>query len=206
MLPPCVAFFEQVGNDVQLIRDLRAAEDRDERTDGVFEGIRHDGEFFFDEEAADGGFHQPVFHDRRRGSVRAVRGAECVVHVGVAVRGEFFAEFEVFLFLFPVETEVFEQNAFAFFAGGDFLLRVRSHDVRRKRHLVSEQFVQALRNGGEGEFFRLVLFRFFDDRFRGRLAGVYLFLVFLVEFHFVGEDGVGFAHVRAEGDFRAAFH
>ncbi len=43
-----VALFEQVGNNVELIRNLRAAENCYERTNGVFERVSHNGKFFFD--------------------------------------------------------------------------------------------------------------------------------------------------------------
>ncbi len=201
-----IAFFKQVGNDVQFVGDLCAAQNRNEGMNGVFERIRHHGEFFFDEEATGGGLNQTVFHDRRGGSMRAVRGAECVVHVNVAVGSKFFAEIQIFLFLFPMEPKVFKQYAFALFTSGNFRLRIFSHNVGSEGHFSAEQFVQTFCDGRKSQFFGFVLFCFFNDRFGSRFARVYFLLVFLVQFHFVREDGVRFAHVRAERDFCALFH
>ena len=110
-----------------------------------------------------------------------------------------------------METEVFEQDAFAFLARRDFRLCVGTDDVGSESHFAAEQLVESLCDGREGEFFGLVLLCLIDDRllcrrllFRGKRFDFRL--VFLREFHFVGEDGMGFAHVRAEDDFRAVLH
>ncbi len=173
---------------------------------GVFERIRHDGEFLFDEEPAHGFLYKAVLDDRRRGRVRTVRRAECVVYIDIAVSGKLLAEFEILFLFFPVEAKVFKQDAFAVFAGGNFCLRVGTDNVGGKRDFSAQQLIEARRNGGESELFGLVLLSFFDDRFGGRFAFVDLFLILFVEFYFGGKNRVGFAHVRAENDLCAFFH
>ena len=117
----------------------------------MFEGVRHDGEFFFDKEAADGSLNKTVFHDRRRGSMGTVRRSECVVYINIAVGSELFAEFKVFLLFFPVEAEIFKEHAFALFERVDLCLCVGTDYVAGKRDFAAEQFVQTLCNGSEGE-------------------------------------------------------
>lgn len=148
-----VAFFKQVGNYAQLIRHFRAAQNRHERTGGMFQRIRHDGEFLFDEEAANRRFYKPRFHDARGGGVRTVRRAERVVYVYVGIRSQSVHEFgRLFLFAL-VETQVFEKHAFAVFQRRNLGFRVVADYVFRKRYLAAEQFVEARRNGGEGKLF-----------------------------------------------------
>jgi len=47
------------------------------------------------------------------GSVRAVRGAECVVDVNIAQRGQFLGEFGIVLLLLRMEAQVFQQQHLA---------------------------------------------------------------------------------------------
>ena len=206
-----IALFKQVVDDVELVCDLRAAEDGDEGADGMFEGVCHDGELLLDEEAADGGLDEAVLDDGCRGGVRAVCGAECVVHIDVAEGSELLAEFEVLLLLLPMEAEVFKEHAFALLAGCDLCLCVGTDDVVREGHLAIEKFVEALCDGLEGELFEIVLLCLFDDRLLGGCLlfcgeSFHLCLVLLVELDFIREDGVRLAHVRAEDDPGTLLH
>ena len=146
-----IALFQQIGNNVELVCDLCSAEDRNEGVLGMFEGVCHDGEFFFDEEAADGSLNKTVFHDRRRGSMGTVCRSECVVYVNIAEGSEFFAEFKVFLFFFPVEAEIFKEHAFALFERVDLCLCVGTDYVAKKRDFAAEKLVKTLCNGSEAE-------------------------------------------------------
>ena len=206
-----IALFKQVVDDVELVCDLRTAEDGDEGADGMLEGVCHDGELLLDEEAADGGLDEAVLDDGCRGGVRAVRGAECVVHIDVAEGSELLAELEVLLLLLPVEAEVFQEHAFALLAGGNFCLCVGADDVVREGDFAVQKLVEALCDGLERELFQIVLLRLFDDGLLGcglLLCGesLHLCLVLLVELDFIREDGVRLAHVRAEDDLGAMLH
>ena len=77
---------EQRVDDVDLSRDLGAAQHRDERALGMVERVAQVGELALHEEARDGGLEQPG--DRFGGGVGAMRRAEGVVDVEVAQRGE----------------------------------------------------------------------------------------------------------------------
>ena len=120
-----------------------------------------------------------------------MRRAERVVYVNIAVSGELFSEFQILFLFFPVEAKVFEQNAFAVFAGGDFRLCVGSDHIGGERHFSAEQLVETRRHGSEGKLLRLVLLGFFDDRFGGRFALVDLFLIFFIYFLIGGVNRVG---------------
>ena len=73
-------------HDRELVRDLRTAEDGDERTDRVLDGVAEELDLLLEEEAGDGGL-DVVRDDRGRG-VGAVGRAERVVAVEVAVARE----------------------------------------------------------------------------------------------------------------------
>ena len=73
-----------------------------------------------------------------------MRGSERVVHVDIRILRQFTAECGISPLLFGVETEIFQKHAFALFERGDLCLRIRSHDVFRKRHFAAQQFVQAV--------------------------------------------------------------
>ena len=177
----------------------------------MFEAVRHDFELFLDEEAADRRFDEAVLYDRRRGSVRAVRRAERVVHIHVAVGSELFAEFEISALFTGIKAQVFEENAFSLFARCDFRLGIGAGNVFRERHFAAEQFVQPVRNGFKGKFDGIVLLRLFNVFF-GRLClfvrrkGFDRLFLFLVKFDFRVENVVRLAHVRAEDDFCPMLH
>ena len=205
-----VAFFEEVGDDVQFIGNLGAAQNGDEGVLGMFQRIGHDGEFLFDEESANGGFDQSLFNDRGRGGVAAVCGAERVVDIDVAIGREGFAEIIFLLGLALVETQVFEENAFAVLAGGDFGLCVGADDVVRESDLAAEQLVESVRNGFEAELFQIA-----RGLLKGGLLGGFLLRfgqsvdlcqLLFIELDFFVEYVVRLTHVRAERDFRALVH
>ena len=75
-----VALVDQVVDDADLILDLRAAEDRDQRALGILERAAHELDLLLDQKAHGGG---QELGDAAGGGVRAVRGAERVVHVEV---------------------------------------------------------------------------------------------------------------------------
>ena len=77
---------QQVLHDGQFVGDLGAAEDRHEGVGGVLDRAAEVLDFLFHQKAGDIGLH--VLADDGGRSVRAVRAAEGVVAVDVAVGGE----------------------------------------------------------------------------------------------------------------------
>ena len=140
---------EQVVDDVQLIRDLRAAEDGDERTGGIGQRLAHHRDLFLDQVAADGG--QVLRHAGGRG-VRAVHGAEGVGNVHVGKRGEFLDEGIVVLLFTRIEPGVFKQDDLSVFQRGGFRLRVGTDRVGGERDLHAEQFGEPDGDGGQTVF------------------------------------------------------
>ena len=100
---------EQVLDDADLVRHLGAAEDGDERRFGVLQHRRQD----LDLARAAGSrraLSREVLHHAGGRGVRAVRGAEGVVHVDVASRASCGGERRVVLLLLGVEAQVLEQQ------------------------------------------------------------------------------------------------
>ena len=205
-----IALVQEVGYYVELIRDLCAAEHRNERAHGVVEAVSHHFEFLLDKEAADGRLYESLLDDRRRGGVRAVRRAERVVHIDIAIGSELFAEFGISPLFAGIETQVFEQYAFALFERRDFLFCVGTNDVGSESNFIVQKLVEPVRDRFQREFFEIAL-RLFDILggslsliFRGQSLDR-LFLLF-IEFDLFVEDIVRLAHVRAQNDFRVVLH
>ena len=97
-------------DDVDLVGDLRAAEDRDERALRVADGVAEELQLLLDEEADHARLALHRLRHAERAGVLAVGGAEGVVHVDVAELGELLGEVRVVLLLFLVEAEVFQQQ------------------------------------------------------------------------------------------------
>ena len=83
-----VDFVEKVLNDVDLAGDFRSAEDGHEWFLRRFERLAEIGDFLLHQQSGDGGLE--VVRNALRGGVRAVRGAEGVIHVDLGQRGERF--------------------------------------------------------------------------------------------------------------------
>ena len=80
---------EHVPDEADLVRDLEAAQDHDERPRRVAQQAAEDLELLRHEQAGHGG---QVVRDALGGGVRAVRRAEGVVHVDVAERRQLLGE------------------------------------------------------------------------------------------------------------------
>ena len=100
----------EVVEDLDLVGDLGAADDRGEGALRLFHERRQELDLPLHEEADVGGQDRRHAVGRRVG---AVRGAEGVVDVDVGVGGERLGEVGVVLLFFRVEAEVLEQEALA---------------------------------------------------------------------------------------------
>ena len=86
-----INLIKEALDDRELIGDLSAAENSDERTDRILDRVAEELDFLLEEEARNGGL-QIVGDDGRR-SVGAVSRTERVVTVDVAVAGELLSHF-----------------------------------------------------------------------------------------------------------------
>ena len=129
-----IALFKQVCNNVELVRNLCTAKDSYERMLGVFQGVSHDGKFFFNQETANRRFYQAFFYDTCGRCVGAVCRTERVVYVNFAVACECLHKFRRFLFFALMETKVFQKHAFAFFTSVYLCFCVRADNVGCERN------------------------------------------------------------------------
>ena len=105
-----VDLLKQVIDDVQLVGNLCAAENRDKRTLRIGKGLAHDGDFLLHQIAADGG---QVICNTGRGGVRAVRGAEGVVDKNISHGGKLLGKLGVVLRLALFKAGVLKQHDLA---------------------------------------------------------------------------------------------
>ena len=138
-----VDLVEQIVDDVDFAGDFGAADDGDEGMLGRLKRLAEVGNFFFHQQAGDGGLQE--VRDAFRGSVGAMRGAECVVDVNFCKRGELLRELGVIGFFFGVVAEILKQQNLAglklarHFAG-DFTDAIRREgDIDLGTELVVEQ-------------------------------------------------------------------
>ena len=194
---------EQVVDNIQFVGDLCAAENGNEGTFRIRQSLAHDRDFFFNQEAADGG-HSGVLCYAGSGSMCAVRSAECVIDKNVRKCSELAGEFLAVLFLVCGETGVLQKNDVAGLHSGNLFLCVRTDGIRCKDHTAAEQLVELVGNNGKGALFQILLCLFqcgsgcsllLFCRQSGDCGGF-----FLVQFDFGIENIVGFAHVRAKDD------
>ena len=141
-----VALVDQVVDDVDLVGNLRAAQDGNERTGRVGKRLAHDGDFLLDQEAADS--RQVVGNAGSRG-MRAVRGAECIVDKDVRHVGKRLGQRGIVLGLALLETHVLEQDRLARLYLSGKLLRVLADNVLGQLDFLAEQLAQALCNRRE---------------------------------------------------------
>ena len=87
----CVNLVEEALNDRELIGDLSAAENSDERTDRILDSVAEELDFLLKEETGDGGLQ--IIGDDGGRSVGAVSRTERIVAVDVAVAGELLGHF-----------------------------------------------------------------------------------------------------------------
>ena len=135
---------EHVPDEADLVRDLEAAEDHDERPRRVAQQAAEDLELLGHEQPGDRG---QVVRDALGGGVRPVRRAEGVVDVDVAQRRQLLGEPGVVAGLLRVEAEVLEQQDVAGPERGRGLRGRGADAVVRGRDGAAEQLGEARRHG-----------------------------------------------------------
>src|SRR5947208_1436515 len=108
-----IDLIQQITDDTDFVTDLGAAQDCNERVLGMMQDFAEILEFFFHEKTGSGLLNK--FRDANRGSVGAMRSAECVIYVIVSEFGKLFRELLIVGFLFSVKAQIFQQEGLAFF-------------------------------------------------------------------------------------------
>ena len=107
---------DEIAEEVELARDLRAADNRDERTRGRIERLG---------ERIELGLHRPprigrqLVREAFGRRMRAMGGRKGVVHIEVAELGEFIHEGRIVLLLALVEARVLKEKHVAVLHRGD---------------------------------------------------------------------------------------
>ena len=146
-----VDLLQQVGDDVQLVCNLGAAQNSGEGTLGIVHGVAEILDLLL-HQVADSGILDIVGHTGG-GAVSAVAGAEGVVNVSVGQAGLLLAESGLVLGLLLAETGVLQQNDLAVAHGGNSSLGVLADDIVivRKGDRLAQLLAQADSNGGQAE-------------------------------------------------------
>src|SRR5581483_9241350 len=147
-----ITFTEELFDDVDLVGDLRAAEDRDERALRIGDGVAEELEFLLDEEPDDARLALHRLRHAERAGVFAMRGAEGVVDVDVAELGDLLGEIRVVLLLFLVESEIFEQQDVAVLKTFGSAFDAGADAVIDEADRLAEQFTELLLNRLERVF------------------------------------------------------
>ena len=134
-----LALVDERVDDLDLIGDLRAAEDGDEGTLRVLEHARERGHLALHEVAR---VRRKQRRDASCRGMRAMRRAERVVDVGVAELGELLAKRRVVLLLALVEAQVLEQKHIPLAKRRRLRLRVLAHRVACERDRLAEELRQ----------------------------------------------------------------
>ena len=133
----------------QLVGDLGAPEDRDERARGGVEDPREGGELLLHQEPGHGRPEMP--RDALRRGVGPVRGGEGVVHVDVAEPRQRPRERGIVRLLARVEAEVLQEEHAARRQRPGLALDGRADAVGGQRDGLPEERPEAARHGGERE-------------------------------------------------------
>ena len=146
-----IDLLEQVGDDIQLVRDLGAAQNGGEGTLGIVHGVAEVLDLLL-HQVADSGVLD-IVGDACGGAVCAVAAAEGIVNVCVCQRSQILRELGQILGLFLAETGVLQQDDIAVVHGSDSSLCVLAHDVVvvSKDNGLAQLCAQGHSNGSEAE-------------------------------------------------------
>ena len=195
-----IGLVDKSVDNANLVGDLRAAQNGNERALGVVEHTAQSFHFASQQEARICG---KQCGDAGRGCMSAVRGAERVVHIHIAQLSKHLAELGVVFLLTLVETEVFEHNDFAVGKRRDLRLGIIAHGIggegdrgidelaqtrssRRKRELILKALARRTAQVAHEHDLRAALHEIFDGRQRRTNARV------------VGHDAVFDGHVEID--------
>ena len=138
-----VALVDQVFDNADLVGNLSAAQDCNERTSRIAQGLAHDRDFLLDQETA---YSRQVICDACGGSVCTVCGAECVVDVNVSHVSHSLCKRSVVLGLALFKANILKQNDLARLNLSGQLLSILAYNVLCQLDFLAKQLAQALSN------------------------------------------------------------
>ena len=134
-----VNLLDHVADDADLIGDLCAADDGNERMLRSFQSLADVVDFFFHEETGNN-FH--ILSDTSVGSMAAVGYTESIVNSNVSEASQLFCKFGVVLLFSLVITEVFEKQNFASFEVSSSFFSNFAYAVGSPFYIFAEEFGQ----------------------------------------------------------------
>ncbi len=159
-----VGLAQEVADELDLFRDLGAAQHRHQRLQGVDHDPAHGLQLLLQQEARGDAVLLEVVHHAAHGGVGTVRRAEGVVHVGVGHPGQGLGEVLAVAGLALVEAEVLQEQDLAGLQGAGQLLHPLADHAARQGHIET----LALEPGGYG---RQAELRFEADALRTSQVG-----------------------------------
>ena len=195
----CINLLEEVVDNADLVGNLCAAENGNERTSGICESLTHYGDLLLDEVSANCG---EVICNARCGSVCSVSRTESVVYVNVCVCRKLLSEVCAVLCLSCVEACVLKENCLAALESRNLCLCILAYDVLCEGNNVAEKLVKSYCNGLECKCLLIVESLLEILCLCGCLLlcgkSLYLLLFLLGKSEALCKDAVGLAHVRAK--------
>ena len=151
-----INLIEQVADNADFVAYLSAADNSNERMQRVGYSLTYILDFLFQQEACS--CRQEVGYAFNR-SVSAVRYTEAVIDIQVCQRSQLLGKVHVVLFLFLMETQVFQQQDMARFQFAGSSLCSLANAVRSKKNFFAQQLAQVLRYGSQRQFLFNLSFR-----------------------------------------------
>ena len=139
-----VRLFQQPVNDLDLVRNLRAAENDDERAGRLLQFVAEELQFAFHQQAG-GALAAALGHDAGHAfgrGMRAMGRAERVVHINVGDLRQLLGKRRVVLLLLVVIADVLQQQHVAGLHRGHGLLDLLADAIVHERHRFAEQVGQ----------------------------------------------------------------
>ena len=145
----CINLIEQVADNADFVAYLSTADNSNKRMQRIGYSLTYILDFLFQQEACS--CRQEVSYAFNR-SVCAVRYTEAVIDIQVCQRSQLFGKFHVVLFLFLMETQVFQQQDVARLQLAGSSLRSLANTVGSEQNLFAQQLAQMLSYRSQRQF------------------------------------------------------
>ena len=144
-----INLIKQVADNADFVAYLSTADNSNKRMQRIGYSLTYILDFLFQQEACS--CRQEVSYAFNR-SVCAVRYTEAVIDIQVCQRSQLFGKFHVVLFLFLMETQVFQQQDVARLQLACSSLRSLAYAVRSEQNLFAQQLAQMLSYRSQRQF------------------------------------------------------
>ena len=146
-----IALLKQVGDYVQLVRNLSSAKDGNKGSYRILNRIAQEVDFLLHQIADNSGINQ--LSHANVGAVRSMGGSESVVYKYVAEGSQIFGESLSVLGLFRSVTGVLQQDHIAVLHGlnRSFCIGAYHFRIRSELHFLAKQFGKTDSNGSQGQ-------------------------------------------------------